>query len=170
MLLSGCRAKLCQATSNSTPIPHHPRVAGTHGVSRGFVRNFRTGLIIRVRNSNSSPSFERAETTGWSRGTTCAQPPALSAEARATHHAQAHSVYALVDARIALPISFFQKKFKPIGACSGYGIASLCLPGHLIPATFFNDFSSLPATYVPSSLSFFSWFGCFINWATQIAA
>ncbi len=118
------------------------------------MRNFRTGLIIRVRNSNSSPSFERAETTGWSRGTTCAQPPALSAEARATHHAQAHSVYALVDARIALPISFFQKKFKPIGACSGYGIASLCLPGHLIPATFFNDFSSLPATYFPEFFKF----------------
>jgi len=52
---------LCQATSNSTPIPHHPRVAGTHGVSRGFVRNFRTGLIIRVRNSK----FESQLREGW---------------------------------------------------------------------------------------------------------
>src|SRR2546422_11212793 len=43
--------------------------------------------------------------------------------------------------------SFLEKNFKPIGACSGYSRASLCLPGHLIPATFFNDFSSLPATY-----------------------
>ena len=137
------------------------------------------GLRAKLQNGLDHPCAEfqfesqlreGAETTGWSRGTTCAQPPALSAEARATHHAQAHSVYALVDARIALPISFFQKKFKPIGACPGDSIASLCLPGHLIPATFFNDFSSLPATYVPSSLSFFSWFGCFINWATQIAA
>src|SRR2546430_11173137 len=46
-----------------------------------------------------------------------------------------------------VPISFLEKNFKPIGACSGYSRASLCLPGHLIPATFFNDFSSLPATY-----------------------
>src|SRR4029453_10086767 len=45
------------------------------------------------------------------------------------------------------PISFLEKQFKPIGACSGYRIASLLLPGHLIPATLFNDFSSLPATY-----------------------
>src|SRR6266481_10185707 len=49
--------------------------------------------------------------------------------------------------RSAEPISFLQKKFKPIGACSGYSITSLFLPGHLIPATFFNGFSSLPATY-----------------------
>src|SRR5216684_4396674 len=42
---------------------------------------------------------------------------------------------------------FLEKNFEPIGACSGYSRASLCLPGHLIPATFFNDFSSLPATY-----------------------
>src|SRR6266481_6145117 len=48
--------------------------------------------------------------------------------------------------RSAEPISFLQKKFKPIGACSGYRIASLFLPGHLIPATLFNDFGSLPAT------------------------
>jgi len=46
-----------------------------------------------------------------------------------------------------VPFSFLEKKFKPIDACSGYSVASLCLPGHLIPATFFNDFSSLPATY-----------------------
>src|SRR2546422_10892206 len=46
-----------------------------------------------------------------------------------------------------VPISFLDKKFEPIGACSGYSIASLFLPGHLIPATFFNDFSSLPATH-----------------------
>src|SRR5437667_12868516 len=120
MLLSGCRAKLCQATSNSTPIPHHPRVAGTHGVSRGFVRNFRTGLIIRVRNSNSSPSFERAETTGWCGGTTFARPSALGADARATHQAQGHSVYPLDDAGRALPISFFQTNFQPLDARAGY--------------------------------------------------
>ena len=33
-------------------------------------------------------------------------------------------------------ISFFEKKFKPIGACSGYKIAGLFLPGHFIPAPF----------------------------------
>ena len=41
-------------------------------------------------------------------------------------------------------ISFFEKKFKPIGACSGYKIAGLFLPGHFIPAPFFNEFTSLP--------------------------
>ncbi len=41
-------------------------------------------------------------------------------------------------------ISFFEKKFKPIGACSGYKIASSFLAGHFIPAPFFNKFSSLP--------------------------
>ena len=41
-------------------------------------------------------------------------------------------------------ISFFEKKFKPIGACSGYKIAGLFLSGHFIPAPFFNEFSSLP--------------------------
>src|SRR5579864_991951 len=46
-----------------------------------------------------------------------------------------------------VPISLLHKKFKPIGACSGYRIVSLCLPGHLIPATLFNGFRSLPATY-----------------------
>src|SRR5437016_13937981 len=49
---------------------------------------------------------------------------------------------------------FLIKKSRPIGACSGYSIASLCLPGHRIPATFFNDFSSLPATYVPEFFKF----------------
>ncbi len=53
-----------------------------------------------------------------------------------------------------VPISFLHKKFKPIGACSGYSRASLFLPGHLIPATFFNDFSSLPATYFPEFFEF----------------
>src|SRR3989449_254141 len=56
--------------------------------------------------------------------------------------------------RSAEPISFLQKKFKPIGACSGYSIASLFLPGHPIPATFFNDFSFLPATYFPEFFKF----------------
>src|SRR5207302_1020635 len=46
-----------------------------------------------------------------------------------------------------VPISFLEKKCQPIGACSGDSIASFFLPGHPIPATFFNDFSSLPATY-----------------------
>jgi hypothetical protein len=42
-------------------------------------------------------------------------------------------------------ISFFEKKFKPIRACSGYSIVfSLFLTGHYIPAAFFNKFSSLP--------------------------
>ena len=41
-------------------------------------------------------------------------------------------------------ISFFEKKFKSIGACSGYKIAGLFLPGHFIPTPFFNEFSSLP--------------------------
>ena len=42
-------------------------------------------------------------------------------------------------------ISFFEKKFKPISACSGYSIVfSLFLPGHYIPAAFFNKFSPLP--------------------------
>jgi hypothetical protein len=41
-------------------------------------------------------------------------------------------------------ISFFDKKLKPVGACSGDKIASLFLPGHFIPAPFFNEFSSLP--------------------------
>src|SRR5882672_6585934 len=53
-----------------------------------------------------------------------------------------------------VPLSFLEKKFKPIGACSGDSVASLCLPGHLIPATFFNDFSSLPATYCLEFLEF----------------
>jgi hypothetical protein len=42
--------------------------------------------------------------------------------------------------------SFFDKKFKPIGACSAHSIVSLFLPGHFIPAPFFNVFSSLPGT------------------------
>ena len=53
-----------------------------------------------------------------------------------------------------VPLSFLEKKFKPIGACSGDSVASLCLPGHLIPATLFNDFSSLPATYCLEFLEF----------------
>ena len=43
-------------------------------------------------------------------------------------------------------ISFFDKKFKPIGAWSGYRIASLFLPGHFIPAPFLNEFKSLIGT------------------------
>src|SRR3990172_9098754 len=57
-----------------------------------------------------------------------------------------------------VPISFLDKKIKPIGACSGYSIASLFLPGHLIPATFFNDFSSLPGTYFRECFEFPLWF------------
>src|SRR5256712_10995092 len=53
-----------------------------------------------------------------------------------------------------VPISFLDKKIKPIGACSRHSITSLFLPGHLIPATFFNDFSSLPATYFPEFFKF----------------
>src|SRR2546426_1373461 len=57
-------------------------------------------------------------------------------------------------AQAHVAISFLHKKLKPIGACSGYSIASLFLPGHPIPATFFNDFSSLPATYFPEFFKF----------------
>src|SRR5207244_9613328 len=53
-----------------------------------------------------------------------------------------------------VPVSFLEKKFKPIGACSGHRIASLFLPGHLIPATFFNGFSPLPATYLLECFQF----------------
>jgi len=52
-------------------------------------------------------------------------------------------------------ISFFEKKFKPIGACAGYKIASSFLAGHFIPAPFFNEFSSFPATCL---LNFFKFF------------
>jgi hypothetical protein len=48
-------------------------------------------------------------------------------------------------AQAQAPISFLHKKFEPIGACSGYTITSLFLPGHPIPATLFKGFSSLPA-------------------------
>src|SRR4029450_6958714 len=45
-------------------------------------------------------------------------------------------------------------KLQPIGAGSGYGIASLFLPGHPIPATLFNGLSSLPAIDFPEGLEF----------------
>src|SRR5229473_5492145 len=51
-------------------------------------------------------------------------------------------------------ISFLHKKFKPIGASSGYRIVSLFLPGHLVPAPFFNGFSSLPTTYLLECFQF----------------
>src|SRR5439155_5024729 len=57
-------------------------------------------------------------------------------------------------AQAHVPISFLDKKCKPIGARSGYSRASLFLPGHLIPTTFFNDFSSLPAAYFPEFFKF----------------
>jgi hypothetical protein len=40
--------------------------------------------------------------------------------------------------------SFFEEKFKPIGACSAYSRVGLFLSGHFIPATLFNEFRSLP--------------------------
>ena len=46
-------------------------------------------------------------------------------------------------------ISFADKNFKPLGACLGYKRASLFLPGHFIPAPFFNEFRSLPGIYFP---------------------
>src|SRR5882672_3159519 len=52
------------------------------------------------------------------------------------------------------PVSFLHKKFKPIGASSGYRIVSLFLPGHLVPAPFFNGFSSLPTTYLLECFQF----------------
>ena len=57
----------------------------------------------------------------------------------------------------SLPFSFLDQKIKPIGACSGYSIASLFLPGHPIPATFFNELSSLPAIYFPECFKFLFW-------------
>src|SRR5712692_10297046 len=50
--------------------------------------------------------------------------------------------------------SFLHKKFKSIGACSGYSIASLFLPGHPIPAPFFYGFSSLPAIDIRECFKF----------------
>src|SRR5271157_1484422 len=44
--------------------------------------------------------------------------------------------------RLCQPLSFFDKKFKPIGACSAYPNVSLFLPGHFTPATTFNEFTS----------------------------
>src|ERR1700687_4524698 len=49
---------------------------------------------------------------------------------------------------------FLHKKFKPIGAGSGDSIASLFLPGHLIPAPLFNGFGSLPAIYCLEGFKF----------------
>src|SRR4029450_10159030 len=51
-------------------------------------------------------------------------------------------------------VSLLHEKFQPIGAGSGYGIASLFLPGHPIPATLFNGLSSLPAIDFPEGLEF----------------
>jgi hypothetical protein len=41
------------------------------------------------------------------------------------------------------PRLFFQKHFKPLGACAGYSRARLFFPGHFIPAPFFNEGTSL---------------------------
>src|SRR5260370_11793051 len=54
----------------------------------------------------------------------------------------------------AVAISFLDKKGEPIGGCWWYGMASLLLPRHLIPAAFFNDFGSLPAAYFPEFFKF----------------
>ena len=51
-------------------------------------------------------------------------------------------------------VSLLHKKLQPIGAGSGYGIASLLLPGHPIPATLFNGLSSLPAIDFPEGFEF----------------
>src|SRR4030095_4904690 len=51
-------------------------------------------------------------------------------------------------------VSLLHEKLQPIGAGSGYGIASLVLPGHPIPATLFNGLSSLPAIDFPEGLEF----------------
>ena len=73
-------------------------------------------------------------------------------------------------AQAQAPISFLHKKFKPIGACSGYSIVSLFLAGHLIPAPLFNGLSSLPAVYCLEDFQFLFMVRLLINWATQIAA
>ena len=48
----------------------------------------------------------------------------------------------------SVAVYYLEKKFKPIDASSGYSIASLCLPGHLIPATFFNDLRDPPLLFL----------------------
>jgi hypothetical protein len=50
--------------------------------------------------------------------------------------------------------SFFDKNFKPLGARLGYIRTSLFLPGHFIPAPFFNEFNSLPGIHCPQVLKF----------------
>src|SRR4029453_5743967 len=52
-------------------------------------------------------------------------------------------------------VSLLHEKLQPIGAGSGYGIASLVLPGHPIPATLFNGLSSLPAIDFREGLELF---------------
>ena len=53
----------------------------------------------------------------------------------------------------AIPISsFFDKNFKPLGACFGYRRVSLFLAGHFIPAPFLDEFNPLrsrPGFYCP---------------------
>ena len=43
-------------------------------------------------------------------------------------------------------LSFFLKKFKPIGACSTYIPNGILFPGHFIPAFFYDGFSYLKGT------------------------
>src|SRR5918998_2370770 len=43
--------------------------------------------------------------------------------------------------------SFSRKQCKPLGACLGDCVTSLCLPRHFIPASIFNEFSFTPATF-----------------------
>mgnify|MGYP006916011671 CR=1 FL=1 len=43
-------------------------------------------------------------------------------------------------------LSFFLKKFKPIGACSTYIPNGILFPGHFIPAFFYDGFSYLNGT------------------------
>ena len=52
------------------------------------------------------------------------------------------------DSCLVLAYSFFGKKFNSIGTCSRNTIVSLFLPGHLIPATLFNEFISFPGPYL----------------------
>jgi hypothetical protein len=40
--------------------------------------------------------------------------------------------------------SFLDEDFEPLGACLSYGRAGFFLPGHSVPAPFFNEFRPLP--------------------------
>src|SRR5207253_3504479 len=62
--------------------------------------------------------------------------------------------------RSASPSAHARATAEPAFSCPGI----LSQPPFSMPSALCQLLTS------PSSLSFFSWFGCFINWATQVAA